>query len=131
MREKLDKIRTEQSLILDHTTVGLALVVDKQIVRANNALGKLLGRNSSTMINQPWGNIIYGKNDTADILDKVVKELFDHDFFESELRLVREDGSYFWSRITAQAASYQSLKSGIVVSFEDATNKRERDDELR
>jgi len=131
LRDKLDKIRTEQSLILDHTTVGLALVIDKQIVRANNSLGRLLGRYSSTMVNQPWESVIHGKGDSADILDKAVKELTDSDHFETEVRLERDDGNSFWSRMTAKAASSKSVKSGIVISFEDATNKREKDDELR
>ncbi|MCP4273470.1 MAG: diguanylate cyclase, partial [Gammaproteobacteria bacterium] len=131
LRAKLDKIRTEQALILDHTTVGLALVVDKQIVRANNALGQLLGRYSSSMVNQPWEKVIYGQDDETDILDKVVGELSNNDHFESEIRLLRDDGKSFWSRITAKAASLRSMKSGIIISFEDATNKREQDDELR
>ncbi len=131
LRAKLDKIRTEQALILDHTTVGLALVVDKQIVRANNALGQLLGRYSSSMVNQPWEKVIHGQDDETDILDKVVGELSNNDHFESEIRLLRDDGKSFWSRITAKAASLRSMKSGIIISFEDATNKREQDDELR
>jgi len=131
LREKVDRIRTEQSVILDHTTVGLALVVDKQIIRANNALGSLLGLYSATMVNQPWETIIKDKDDSTHILDRVVKELSDNDIFESEVRLMRNDGTTFWSRMTAKAASYRSMSSGIIMSFEDATNTRERDDELR
>ncbi len=131
LRDKLDKIRTEQSLILDHTTVGLLLVVNKKIVRANNALGQLLGRYSSSMVNQPWEKVIHGQEDGTDILDKVVRALSNSDYFESEVRLLRDDGKLFWSRMTAKAASFRSMKSGIIISFEDATNKREQDDELR
>ncbi len=131
LRDKLDRIRTEQALILDHTSVGLALVVDKQIVRANNALGRLLGRYSSTMINKPWESIIETIDGSTNVLEQVINELSSHDYFESEVRLIREDGSSFWSRMTAKAASFQSMSSGIVLSFEDATNQRERDDELR
>ncbi|MCP4412436.1 MAG: EAL domain-containing protein [Gammaproteobacteria bacterium] len=131
LRAKLDKIRTEQALILDHTTVGLTLVVDKQIVRANNALGKLLGRFSSSMVNQPWEKVIHAQDNETDILEKVVRELSVSNHFESEIRLLRDDGKSFWSRITAKAANLRSMKSGIIISFEDATNKREQDDELR
>ncbi len=131
LRDKLNRIRDEQTLIMDNTSVGLALVVDKQIVRANNALGRLLGRYSSTMINQPWDRVIETRDGSIGLLEKAVRELSYHDYYESEVRLFREDGSSFWSRMTAKAASFQSTKSGIVLSFEDATSQRERDDELR
>ena len=131
LRDKLDRVRTEQTLILDHTSVGLALVVDKQIVRANNALGRLLGRYSSTMVNQPWDKVIETRDSDNNILEQAVKVLSSHDYYESEIRLYREDDSSFWSRMTAKAASFQSMSSGIILSFEDATSQRERDDELR
>ncbi|MCP3675114.1 MAG: diguanylate cyclase, partial [Gammaproteobacteria bacterium] len=131
LRDKLDRIRTEQTLIFDHTSVGLVLVVDKQIVRANSALGRLLGRSSSTIINKAWESIIKTTDGSNNVLEQVIYELSSRDYFETEVRLIREDGKSFWSHITAKAASFESMSSGIVLSFEDATNQRERDDELR
>ena len=131
LREKLDRIRIEQSLILDHTELGLALVVEKHLVRANNALGRLLGRYSSTMINQPWSDAIKISGDSSMLLDIAIKSLKVKDTFETEARIFRDDGTSFWCKLTAKAASYQSMSSGIIWSFDDASTQRERDDELR
>jgi diguanylate cyclase (GGDEF)-like protein/PAS domain S-box-containing protein len=131
LRDKLDRVRTEQALILDNTTLGLALVKDRQIVRTNNALAKLLGTYTSSIINKPWLEAIRTSSGGADILDEVVEKLTIHSTYETELKLLKEDGTSFWCRISARAASSESTASGIIFSFKDASGSREQDDELR
>ncbi|PCJ45998.1 MAG: hypothetical protein COA74_14675 [Gammaproteobacteria bacterium] len=130
LKEKLDLIRTEQSLILDHTGVGLALVIDKHIVRANNALGRLLDSYSSAMINKPLNKIIDNRNSSFNFLETVLVELEDNDSYQAEVLLYREDESSFWCRIKAKPANLEDLNKGIILSFEDATKQRNRDANL-
>ncbi|MFT5520335.1 MAG: diguanylate cyclase (GGDEF)-like protein/PAS domain S-box-containing protein [Enterobacterales bacterium] len=131
LKDKLDLIRSEQTLILDHTTIGLALVIDKQIVRANNALGRLLERYSSAMINQPLNKVIDPRDSSIDINENIVQELKINDDYQSEYLLYREDGSSFWCRIKATAASTEKMNRGFILSFEEATKQKQRDDGLR
>ena len=131
LRDKLDRVRTDQALILDNTTMGLALVKDRQVVRANNALAKLLGIYTSKMINQHWQNIFKTASGSADILDDVVERLTTDNNYETELKLQRDDGSSFWCRVSARAATMDGISNGIIFSFKDATGSRDQDDELR
>ncbi|MFT5452404.1 MAG: diguanylate cyclase (GGDEF)-like protein/PAS domain S-box-containing protein [Enterobacterales bacterium] len=131
LKDKLALIRSEQTLILDYTTIGLALVIDKQIVRANNALGRLLERYSSTMINQPLNKVIDSRDSSIDINENIVQELKINDNYQSEYLLYREDDSSFWCKIKATAASSEDMSCGFILSFEEATKQKERDDDLR
>jgi len=131
LRDKLDRMRGEQALILDNTNMGLALVMDKQVVRANNALGLLLGKYTSSMINQPWSTVFQSTTDSDEILTRVVAQLSEQETYETEIKLLRENGTKFWCHMTAKAASMQGTSSGIIFSFKDATGQRDRDDELR
>jgi diguanylate cyclase (GGDEF)-like protein/PAS domain S-box-containing protein len=131
LKDKLDLMRSEQTLILDHTSIGLALVVDKQIVRANNALGRLLERYSSAMVNQPFNKVIDTRDSSIDINESIIQELMVNDSYQSENLLYRDDGSSFWCRIKATAASSEKMSRGFILSFEEATKEREHDYHIR
>ena len=130
LRDKLDRVRTEQSLILDNTNMGLALIKDKKIVRANNAMGDLLGRYTASMLNQPWYQIFHLNSD-HELLDDIIHVLSSQSSYDTEIKLKRDDDSSFWCRLNARPASRDGVSSGIIVSLKDASRQRDRDDELR
>jgi len=131
LKDKIERVRTEQALIFDHINVGLALVIERQIIRANNALGQLLGVYSSAMINHSWEKTIVSSDSSIDILEQIETELLKNELYESEIKLLRQDGPNFWCKISAKAADPKNIQSGIILSFEDATGQREGDDKLR
>lgn len=131
LRDKLDRIRNEQSLMLDNAPMGLALVKDRKVFRANSALANLLGLYSSKIINKPWSEVFKTSTGPAEILDEVVNILSRENVYETELKLLREDGRSFWCRISARAATVDGISSGITFSFRDGTGARDQDDELR
>ncbi len=131
LRDKLDRIRNEQTLMLDNAPLGLALVKDRKVIRANSALANLLGLYSSKIVNKPWSEVFKTATGTADILDEVVNQLSRDNVYETELKLLRDDDKSFWCRISARAATVDGISSGIIFSFRDGTGARDQDDELR
>ncbi|MBT8448669.1 MAG: EAL domain-containing protein, partial [Gammaproteobacteria bacterium] len=130
LRDKLDRVRTEQSLILDNTNMGLALIKDKKVVRANNALGDLLGRYTASMLNQPWHQVFH-LNADHELLDDIINVLSSQTSYDTEIKLKRDDETSFWCRLNARPASRDGVSSGIIISLKDSSHQRDRDDELR
>ena len=131
LRDKLDRVRDEQTMMLDNAPIGLALVKDRQVIRANQALLNLLNIHDSRVNNKSWSEVFRTRSGGADILDEVVEVLNRDSIYETELKLLRDDDQSFWCRVSARVATSGGVASGIIFSFRDGAGARIQDDELR
>jgi len=129
-QELLKKANKEQAAIFDAASVGIVLIKDRIIQHCNRRLDEMLGYEEGEQIGRPT-RIWYPDSESWDQSSTSTYEyIWQGEFFDRELQMVRKDGSVFWARMTARAVDSEDRSQGIVDIVEDITARRAAADAL-
>ena len=121
----------EQAAIFESATCGIALIKDRVMLRCNRRLEEIFGYSHGDFLGQPtrlWyadeeGYVKGGAAVRADLSRGAIHQ--------REQQLQHKDGSLFWCRLVAQAVDPADLSRGLVCVFEDVTDQRRVQEEIR
>ncbi len=135
-----DRVRAEESLreitkiyqlILENSTIGIALIRDRVFEWANNRVGEMLIlpieklKGASTRTIYPTDEVYQKLGEEAyPLLERGGR-------YDINLQLVRSDGTLFWCRFIGKAINPQDLHEGTIWMFEDITDRVSDEENLR
>jgi len=122
---ELRTVAEEQQAILNAAPVGICFIKDRTVVRCNRKLEEIFGHAPGAMAGTstlPWYE---SEAEYQEIGRTIAHALKEQALFHAERQLVRQDGSRFWARMTAQALAPGDLSKGLVGMLEDITDERE------
>lgn len=130
-QEAILKISKIQSLILDNSSIGIALVRNRQFVWANPRLCELF-QIPIDKINGESTRIIY-PSETAYQSSGMAgySTLAENEKIESVLQLKKGDGSLFWCRVIGNAIDINTPEEGSIWLFEDNSEKIANEEKIQ
>jgi PAS domain S-box-containing protein len=118
--------------IIDRAASGIVHVSHRgRVIAANPALGRMLGITPEALRGRPLEHLLHpadrGRDGTAE------QELgrLERSDYQSDRRLLREDGGVIWARLSVSALPGQSGKVERVVMVEDVTASKNAERALR
>ncbi len=122
-RNAIDALRTsnaEQAAILGTATSGIALLKDRRFVRCNNRMLKMFAATEATLLGQS-SEVMYESPAVFDAHKDDYLKIWQGQSSTFEERLVRQDGTTFWARLTGNAIDRRDPDKGVVWIIDDIT----------
>jgi PAS domain S-box-containing protein len=115
----------------EHAPSGVALIArDGTLLRANPALGRVLGRPAEELLGRRWQELIHPE-DLPEGEAAVAGALRAAGRLDVEVRAVRPDGQEVWLRVTARPlAAGSDNPAALVAHYEDVTDRRSREQDV-
>ena len=127
-RIKIEKVlRTaalEQAAILDNTCVGIALVKDRVFVWANNRFKEMLGYQHGELPGKSVRAIYPTDEAYAEVGEVAYSAVAKGLVCDTELELLRKDGSTFWAKCYGRAMDPDNLSAGTIWVVEDISKRK-------
>lgn len=102
-RIESETLLAEQQAIFESATLGIAVIQDRSVVKANQRLGELLGRRLSDLQALPLAEH-FASPDEMDKLLAESKQIFQQGrSFHGAYRMRRADGTQFWAEISGRS----------------------------
>ena len=128
--ERLQLALNEKDAILDNALVGIALVTDRKITRANRRLAEILGYADGELIGQST-EMLYRDRDTFLAMGERIYETFQRgESYVEELRVHRKDGQPLWAHLSGRAIDPAAPHSGSVWILADLTEQKAAEERL-
>jgi len=128
IEENLEKITKVYQLILDNSTLGIALVRNRSFVLANNRIGEMFTIPIEKIQGAPTRLIYPSDEVNKQIGDVAYPVLESGNRFETIIQTQRSDGTLFWCRFIGNAINPKDPNEGSIWMLEDITD-RKRDEE--
>ena len=129
--EALGRTNAIQSLILDNSSLGIALVNQRQFDWANARLAEMTGLPLEELQHSPT-RIIYPSDEVYEGLGRRVYAILAQGRrADTTAQLRRSEGQTFWCRIIGKALDPSNADGGSVWVFEDITERKQAERELR
>ena len=129
-QETLQRLTTEQAVILEHALVGILFVKDRKIVRANRMLEEIFGYGPGETTGKDT-EIFYPDREAFDLVGKdAYKLLGEGKTFTREMDMKRKDGSLFACQLMGNVIDPDDLSKGSIWSIADVTERKRAEQEL-
>lgn len=114
----------EQRAIYDAATVGIALAINRVILRCNRTMEQMFGYGDDGLIGQS-ARLLYPDEATfTGFGQRFSAGLQREDAYREEIEMVRQDGSRVWIRVSTVPIDPTGLTKGLAGTFEDITAER-------
>ena len=130
IREALEQSTRELVGIFETNLIGIAVVRFRKIVRNNLCLEQLFLAEPGSLVNRGVADIMAKNSNTDGLVDGVYHDLEISRGHHAELKLVRDDGSEFWARISGRAFDQAHPEAGSAWLVEDITQRHEAEHAL-
>jgi diguanylate cyclase (GGDEF)-like protein/PAS domain S-box-containing protein len=128
--ESLRQLVREQQQLLDHATVGIALLRNRSLVRTNPRMEAIFGYAPGEMNGQST-RIVFPNDET---FERMGRALYSAPLgaapFQGDMHLRRKDGSLFWARLLGTALDPHDHDRGWIFVVEDITEQRQAKEAL-
>jgi diguanylate cyclase (GGDEF)-like protein/PAS domain S-box-containing protein len=127
--EELGRVLAEQQALVNNIVVGICFVRDRKVVRCNRRFEELFGYSAGEALQASTRQFYFTDEDYE--RSRTYGELDAGRIHTREQWLRRKDGSGFWCRLTGRAVEAGSPGKGYVWLFEDVTERKRADEEVR
>ncbi|MCG2585061.1 PAS domain S-box protein [Massilia sp. TS11] len=128
--QALRRATQEQQAIFDTASSGMALIIERELVRCNRRLHDLIGWPEGSLVGQHTR--VWYADDAADAEGNLpYAAIWRGETHCREQELVRRDGSRFWARLTGRAVDPADRAKGTVWVIDDISEERAAVDALR
>jgi PAS domain S-box-containing protein len=119
------RARLEQETILQNASIGIALVRDQRLMRANPSFERMFGWERGALIGEP-GSVLWPDHaEFAETRQQIAARLSGGEPVEIERLMRHRDGSTFWCRLLAQVVDpLHPDQAGTIWIAEDVTERR-------
>ena len=128
--EELERVLAEQQAITNNVVIGIAYVRERKIARANRRFEEIFGYDAGEVVGAPARQFYFSDEDYESVRAGYVA-LDAGRTHTSEHWLRRKDGSGFWCRLSGRALEAGNPAKGYVWLFEDITERKRADAEIR
>jgi len=128
--EDLQRVLAEQQAIVNNVVVGIAFLRERKVVRCNRRFEELFGFDPG----EPNGmstRRYYFTDEDFEANGRYLAQLDAGETPDLEQWMRRKDGSGFWCRHTGRALEPGNLAKGYIWLFEDITERKRADGEIR
>ncbi|NVO05398.1 MAG: PAS domain S-box protein [Rhodoferax sp.] len=122
--QAMQTVNAEQSAMFEATTLGIAFIKNRVIVRSNGKLDTLFGVAEGTYIGQSTRSWYVDEAGYQLGGDSAYAELAQGKMHQREQELVRADGTRFWCHLSGAAFDPGDLGKGTVWMLEDITERK-------
>ena len=128
--EELQRVLAEQQALADNVVVGITFVRDRKTLRCNRRYEEMFGYEAGEIIGTSTRQCYFTDEEFAS-LNGAYAELDAGRTSTTEHWLRRKDGSGFWCRMSGRALEPGRPEKGYVWLFEDVTERKRADSEIR
>jgi len=128
--EELQRVLSEQEAITNNVMIGIAFLRDRKIVRCNRRFEELFGFAAGEAAGIS-SREYYFTDEEFEGSGRFIAGLGMGDMPTFEQWLRRKDGTGFWCRRTGRALEKGNVSKGYVWLYEDVTERRRADSEVR
>jgi diguanylate cyclase (GGDEF)-like protein/PAS domain S-box-containing protein len=128
--EEVQRLIAEQQALSNNVVVGIAFVRDRKLLRCNRRFEELFGYDPGEVTGASTRQF-YFTEDEFDLRRDAYAQLDRGETHTREQWLRRKDGSGFWCRISGRALETGKPAKGYVWIFEDITERKRADSEIR
>jgi len=114
---ELESLAHDRELMFSLSDVGIAILRQDRIERANSALGQLSGYRINELIGLEHGQLYENAEDYQREQRDIEAALLRHGRWSGERRLKRRDGSSFWVQVNKRLMHEGDLSSGVIASY--------------
>jgi diguanylate cyclase (GGDEF)-like protein/PAS domain S-box-containing protein len=128
--DELERLLAEQEALLNNVVVGIAITRERKVMRCNRRFEELFsyepGEGNGLSVRQ-----LYFTDQEFEQAGANYEELDRGDTHSREQWLRRRDGTGFWCRLSGRAVQPGDAARGAVWLFEDISEAKRRDEEVR
>ena len=117
---------SEQHAILDSATVGIAIVEDGKIARANAELERMFGCTPGSAMGMAVESLC-GVQDCAQWRSIVASAVVGRSLFDNDEVCRRRDGSRFWCRVAVRPFSRAGGEDSTIWVLHDVTDRKQKE----
>ncbi|MDH4174083.1 MAG: PAS domain S-box protein [Betaproteobacteria bacterium] len=126
----LQRVLAEQEALLNNVIVGISFVRDRKILRCNRRFEEMFGYEPGEVTGATTRQFYFTDEDYAQAGESY-GEVHGGHTHAREQWLRRRDGTGFWCRLTGRALQPDDPASGTVWLFEDVSDAKRREEEVR
>jgi len=128
--EELQRVLAEQRALSNNVVVGIAFVRDRRVARCNRRFEELFGFAPGEAAGLETRQI-YFTEEQYESGGRDYASLDQGSYVSHEWWMRRRDGSGFWCRVSGRAVQPGDPASGTVWLFEDVTDRKRADEDIR
>lgn len=130
-QEAMRVANAEQTAMFEATTLGIAFIKDRVIVRSNSKLDVLFGARDGAQIGQSTRHWYASEDEYVLGGNAVYEQLARGEMHQREQELVRTDGTRFWCLLSGAAIDSNDLDRGTVWMLQDITERKRMEAEIQ
>ncbi len=128
--EAMQRMVREQNALLDSAMIGIAFLKERRIMRCNQRFEELFGYAQGELLNQST-RVLYESDEDFASGEQGYEEVWRGRTYQREWRMVRKDGGRFWCLLAGRAVQPGDPQQGSVWLFDDVTERKRADEEIR
>ncbi len=114
---ELEALAQDRELMFELSDVGIAILRDDRVVRANEALGQMLGYRQEELIALPHAELFESPAEFERDRRAAARTLADTGLWRSERRVRRRDGSILWMLVSKRPVRPGQPEAGIIATY--------------
>jgi len=130
-KDALEGSEKRTRAILENALVGIAHLKDRKILTVNKKFEELFDYERETIEGKRIESLYPSEDDYQALNDAAYKLMADGDTYHGEWQMKQRDGNLFWCDVSAKAISENIDEDGTIWLFEDVTQRKRSEEELR
>lgn len=114
---ELEALAQDRELMFELSDVGIAILRDDRVVRANEALGQMLGYRQEELIALPHAELFESPAEFERDRRAAARMLAETGLWRSERRVRRRDGSILWMLVSKRPVRPGQPEAGIIATY--------------
>jgi diguanylate cyclase (GGDEF)-like protein/PAS domain S-box-containing protein len=129
--DELRQILLEYQAILDNASLGITFTRNRTFLHCNDRFSEMFGWPGDELVGRPT-DIVYPSAEAYEALGRIAgPTLSAGKRMDTELMLMRRDGSLFWCRMLANAIDPRDHSKGSIFITEDISERKAADEALK
>jgi diguanylate cyclase (GGDEF)-like protein/PAS domain S-box-containing protein len=122
--EAVQRLLREQNAILENVLIGIVFLKERRILRCNQRFEEIFGYAQGELLNQST-RVLFLNDADFEAGAAPYPQLWAGETYRVERRHVRKDGGVIWCSVSGRAVNPSDPAQGVVVLFEDISERRD------
>ncbi len=114
---QLEALAQDRELMFDLSDVGIAILRDERVVRANEALGQMLGYRQDELVGLPHAELFESPAEFERDRRSQSRTLAEAGLWRGERRVRRRDGSILWMQVSKRPVRPGQPQAGVIATY--------------